>query len=74
MVFLDHNFKYLLEAFEYDREKYPGPPRAINAEDMETFFGDWANIEVIQRVPETIASQPDIGKVELVYYLLTPKT
>lgn len=70
---LDHNFKYLLEAIEYNREKFAGPPRAVDSEDMETYFGDWTNFELVQRIPETIASQPDIGSVHQVHYFLTPK-
>lgn len=71
--FLDHAFKYLLETLDYNREKFGGPPRATDMKDMEEYFGDWANIEVINREPETLNSQPDIGTVEIVHYFLTPK-
>lgn len=70
MVFLDHNFKYLLETLDYDRTKFPGPPRATDIKDMEVFFGDWANIEVISREPDTLKA--DVGTVEMVHYFLTP--
>lgn len=73
VLFADHNFKYLLETLDYNREKYPGPPRATDTNDMELFFGDWANIEVISREPDTIKAKPDIGTVEMVHYFLTPK-
>lgn len=63
----------MLETLEYNREKFPGPPRAVDAKDMKEFFGDWANVEVVKRIPEKIASQPDIGSVHLVCYFLTPK-
>ncbi len=62
-----------METLEYDREKFAGPPRATDVKDMETFFGDWANIEVVNREPEILRAQPDIGKVETVHYFLTPK-
>lgn len=71
--FLDHNFTYLLEALEYDRNKFPGPPRATDLKDVDTYFGGWANVEVIHREPDSIKSQPDLGAVDLVHYFFTPK-
>lgn len=62
-----------METLEYDRQKFAGPPRATDLNDMNKFFGDWTNVEVINREPESIKSQPDIGTVELVHYFLTPK-
>jgi len=70
---LYNNFKYLMETLDYNRDKFSGPPRAVDINDMDFFFGDWTNIEVVNREPETIASQPDIGEVHMVHYFLTPK-
>ncbi|KAJ6649507.1 putative thiopurine S-methyltransferase [Pseudolycoriella hygida] len=68
-----HNFKYLMEVMEYDRTKFPGPPRAVDIEDMRTFFGGWANIEVINRGLEEFKALPELKTLEVVHYLLTPK-
>lgn len=62
-----------METLDYDRAQFPGPPRATDMKDVEMFFGDWANIEVVNREPATIKSKPDIGTVEMVHYFLTPK-
>lgn len=63
----------MLETIEYDRNEYPGPPRATDSKDMEMYFGDWTNIEEIYREPDIIKAKPDIGTVEIVHYFLTPK-
>lgn len=70
---VDHNFKYLLETLDYDREKFPGPPRATDVKDMDEYFGDWVDIEEVNREPSTLNAKPDIGAVEIVHYLLSPK-
>lgn len=70
--FLDHNFKYLMETLDYDREQFAGPPRATDANDVDTFFSKFANIEIIHREPGTIRAVADL-KVDIVYYFLTPK-
>ncbi|KAG4080713.1 hypothetical protein HA402_013243 [Bradysia odoriphaga] len=67
-----HNFKYLMETLEYDREQFSGPPRATDASDMDTFFGSFANYEIVNREPDTLKALPDL-KVEVVHYFLTPK-
>lgn len=54
---------------DYDRTQFPGPPRAVDANDMETFFGDWTNIKEINR--QTIKDED--ATVQTVHYFLTPK-
>lgn len=61
-----------MEVLEYDKEKYPGPPRAADANDIDVFFGKFANIEILNRAPEVIRALPDL-KVEIAHYFLTPK-
>jgi len=56
------SFRYLLQAWEYDTSKYPGPPHSksaleqwhestpssVSLAEMETFFGPWAKITVLK--------------------------
>jgi thiopurine S-methyltransferase len=71
-----HNFQYLLETVDYNREIFGGPPRAVDAKDMQEYFADWTNVEVVSKTLEkegSVASKPDIGEVYQVVYLMTPK-
>ncbi|CAG7817082.1 unnamed protein product, partial [Allacma fusca] len=40
-----HDFKYLFQAYNYDKSLYPGPPTSVDWKDMEQCFGDWADIK-----------------------------
>jgi len=43
-----NSFRYLLQAWEYDTNKYPGPPHSVSVAEMDTFFGPWAEISVLK--------------------------
>jgi len=44
------SFRYLLQAWEYDTALYPGPPHSVTLADMETFFGPWTEIKVLEEI------------------------
>ncbi|CAG7668730.1 unnamed protein product [Allacma fusca] len=70
------DFQYLLSTIEYNKEKFGGPPRSADAKDIEKYFQDWTNVEVLRRTLEvggSVAAKPGIGEVYEVTYLLTPK-
>lgn len=71
-----HDFRYLLETVRYEKSKYPGPPRSVDEKDMEEFFEDWTNVEILKigpvdsiRVRDAVAGSP----CDSIIYLLTPK-
>merc|ERR1712062_476405 len=45
-----NSFRYLLQAWEYDTALYPGPPHSVTLSDMETFFGPWTEIKVLEEI------------------------
>jgi len=45
-----NSFRYLLQAWEYDTALYPGPPHSVTLTDMETFFGPWTEIKVLEEI------------------------
>jgi len=46
-----YNFSYLLEGVMYDKSKFPGPPRSVSDEDMQEFYGSWANFQILSVQP-----------------------
>merc|ERR1712203_163661 len=71
------SFRYLLQAWEYDTNKYPGPPHSVSVLEMETFFGPWAEISVLKEDvmgPEHEQSQRfKVDKMTERIFLMVPK-
>jgi len=44
------SFRYLLQAWEYDKTLYPGPPHSVTVSDMETFFGPFTEIKILEEI------------------------
>ena len=66
-----------METVDYDRNNFGGPPRAVDENDIQEYFGEWCNFQVVIREPDlegNVRRVPNIGpKVDTVVYFLTPK-
>ncbi|CAF0995300.1 unnamed protein product [Brachionus calyciflorus] len=69
---LKKEFRYFLDAFEYDTSLYPGPPHLATLEELEKNFGCKCKIKLIDTNPsyrlfsESLKDKPP---VELLYLL-----
>jgi len=71
------SFRYLLQAWEYDTNLYPGPPHSVTLSDMETFFAPWAKIKILEEIsmgPEAEQVQRfKVDKMTERIFFMTPK-
>lgn len=70
-----YNFRYLLETVRYDKEKFSGPPRTVTSEEINTYFGLWANTKLLSEHPppeNSVLFRELQGQIKMCQYLITP--
>lgn len=43
-----HDFRYVLQSVKYDKTKCPGPPRAVDSQDIKDHYGSWADVSCLE--------------------------
>jgi len=64
-----HEFKYLFEAYYYDKALYPGPPTCVDEEDMKKYFGQWSAFEELERCPSSCGMPTPAGTLAVTYLM-----
>lgn len=44
----DHDFRYLLQSVKFDKNKYGGPPRCVDNEDVDKHYRSWADVTLLE--------------------------
>ena len=67
-------FRHLISGHEYDQDRF-GPPRSVPRSEVESLFGSYAKMEVLDAYDDSEASKRkwNIDKLTKIVTLLTPK-
>ncbi len=69
-------FRYLLETVQYDKEQFPGPPRTVSCDEMNTYFSEWSTAELLSEHPpseNSVLFKELQGQIKMCQYIITPK-
>jgi len=70
-----YNYKYLMDSVQYDKSKFGGPPRSVDAADIEEFYKPWCSVELVESevMPADNRVAKAVGGEVLVHiYFITP--
>lgn len=71
-------FRYLLEVVDYDRTKFPGPPRPVEENEVIELYSSWSNYKLLERIPlpenHSLRKVPDMNSdIGQSWYLVSTK-